>query len=49
MAIDAVDAGIGQHVLILDEGNGARQIVQSTSAPVRTIVVGVIDNVTVLE
>ena len=26
IAVDAVDAGVGERVLVLDEGNGARQV-----------------------
>ncbi len=43
IAIDHVGAGAGETVLVLDEGNGARQIVQSTDAPVRSVIVGIID------
>ena len=49
IAIDAVDAGVGQTVLVLDEGNGARQIVGSTTAPVRSVIVGIIDHMDVVE
>ena len=45
IAVDAVDAGVGEPVLVLDEGNGARQIFGSTDAPVRSVVVGIIDEV----
>jgi microcompartment protein CcmK/EutM len=45
IAIDAIGAGQGEIVLILDEGNGARQILEDTDAPVRSIVVGVVDAV----
>ena len=45
IAIDAIGAGQGETVLILDEGNGARQILDDTAAPVRSIVVGVVDGV----
>jgi microcompartment protein CcmK/EutM len=45
IAVAAVDAGVGQRVLVLDEGNGARQILGSTTAPVRSVVVGVVDSV----
>ncbi len=45
IAIDAIGAGQGETVLILDEGNGARQILDDTTAPVRSIVVGVVDAV----
>ena len=46
IAIDAIGAGQGETVLILDEGNGARQILDDTEAPVRSIVVGIVDAVT---
>lgn len=46
IAIDSVGAGVGQEVLVLDEGTGARQIVNSTTAPLRSIIVGIIDEVT---
>jgi microcompartment protein CcmK/EutM len=47
IAVAAIDAGIGERVLVLDEGNGARQILGSSTAPVRSIVVGVVDAVTI--
>jgi ethanolamine utilization protein EutN len=46
IAIDSVGAGVGQEVLVLDEGTGARQIVNSTTAPLRSIIVGIVDHVT---
>ena len=45
IAVAAVDAGVGQRVLVLDEGNGARQILGNSKAPVRSVVVGVVDSV----
>ena len=45
IAIDAIGAGQGETVLILDEGNGARQVLDDTGAPVRSIVVGIVDAV----
>ena len=45
IAIDAIGAGQGETVLILDEGNGARQILDDADAPVRSIVVGIVDAV----
>ncbi len=45
IAIDSVGAGVGQRVLVLDEGNGARQVVGSSNAPVRSVVVGIVDHV----
>ncbi len=46
MAIDGgVDSGPGSVVLVMDEGNGARQILGDRKAPVRTVVCGVVDRV----
>ncbi len=45
IAIDAIGAGQGETVLILDEGTGARQILDDDTAPVRSIVVGIVDAV----
>jgi len=43
IALDAVGAGWGETVLVLDEGNGARQVLGDTRAPVRSMVVGIVD------
>jgi len=45
IAIDTIGAGKDETVLILDEGNGARQILDDDQAPVRSIVVGIVDAV----
>ena len=45
IAVDAIGAGAGQKVLVLDEGNGARQILQYRQAPIRSVVVGIVDAV----
>jgi microcompartment protein CcmK/EutM len=45
LAVDAVDAGIDQVVLFLDEGNGARQILGTPNGAVRTVIVGIVDEV----
>ncbi|MGI9223314.1 MAG: EutN/CcmL family microcompartment protein [Woeseiaceae bacterium] len=45
IVFDAIGAGFGETVLILDEGNGARQILDDSNAPVRSIVVGIVDAV----
>lgn len=44
ICIDSVDAGIGETVLMLDEGNGARQIVADSNAPLRSVIVGIVDD-----
>jgi ethanolamine utilization protein EutN len=46
VAIDGgVQAGVGDRVLVIDEGNSARQIVGDASAPLRSIIVGIIDRI----
>lgn len=44
LAFDAIGAGNGETVLVLDEGNGARQILDDPAAPIRSLVVGVVDD-----
>jgi len=39
IAVDSVGAGAGETVLILDEGNSARQVLAAPGAPIRTVVV----------
>jgi ethanolamine utilization protein EutN len=45
IALDSVGAGAGETVLVLDEGNGSRQILNDPRAPVRSMVVGIVDGV----
>lgn len=45
IGIDRADAGVGDRVLVLDEGNGARQILGDPEGAVKTVVVGVVDYV----
>lgn len=46
IAVDrSVDSGVGDRVLVLDEGNSARQIMQSSDAPIRSIIIGIVDRV----
>ena len=47
IAIDAVGAGAGETVLILDEGNTARQVLNAPDAPVRAGVVGNVDELVI--
>jgi microcompartment protein CcmK/EutM len=46
IAVDSVGAGAGETVLLLDEGNSARQVLAAPGAPIRTVVVGIVDEVT---
>ncbi len=43
IAMDVVGAGHGEAVLIIDEGNGARQVLDDATAPIRAVVVGIVD------
>lgn len=45
MAVDPGYAGYGETVLVIDEGNSARQAFGNPDIPVRTFVAGVIDSV----
>jgi ethanolamine utilization protein EutN len=47
IAVDTVGAGAGELVLILDEGTSARQIVGALHGPLRTVIVGIVDEVNV--
>jgi ethanolamine utilization protein EutN len=46
IAVDLVGAGIGETVLVEDEGNSARQLLDVKDAPVRSVIVGIVDQVT---
>jgi len=45
ICVDVVQAGIGDRVLVIDEGNGARQVLKRAVAPVRAVIVGIVDDV----
>ncbi len=45
IAVATVEAGVGDRVLIVDEGNGARQILGDSKAPIRSVIVGIVDGV----
>ena len=47
VALDVVQAGIGDTVLILDEGNSGRMILGDSTAPVRSVIAGIVDSVNV--
>jgi microcompartment protein CcmK/EutM len=47
IAIDVVDAGVGDTVLILDEGSSARQILGLDHGAIRALVVGIVDELVV--
>jgi microcompartment protein CcmK/EutM len=45
ICVDVVQAGLGDRVMVIDEGNGARQILNREVAPVRAVIVAVVDEV----
>lgn len=47
ICVDMAQAGVGDMVLVLDEGNGARQVLKMKIAPVRAVIVGIVDEVTI--
>lgn len=47
IAVDLVGAGVGQRVLVEDEGNSARQLVGVPDAPLRSVVVGIVDEIAI--
>jgi microcompartment protein CcmK/EutM len=48
IAVDMVQAGVGDLVLVLDEGNSARQILdREPNGAIRAVIVGIVDEVTV--
>ncbi len=49
IALDSIGAGSGETVMIIDEGGSARYILDHETAPLRSIIVGIVDQVNVLE
>lgn len=45
IGLDRAQAGVGDRVIVIDEGNSGRQILGDPKAAVKTIVVGVVDYV----
>ncbi len=48
IAVDVAQAGVGDTVLVIDEGNGARQILGLNPGAVRAVIVGIVDEVTLM-
>jgi microcompartment protein CcmK/EutM len=47
IALDNSQAGIGDTVLVLREGSGARQVLKNKDACVISVVVGIVDSVNI--
>lgn len=44
-AVDMVGAGVGDTVVIVEEGRAARAFLGTSNAPIRTLIVGIVDEV----
>lgn len=45
LAVDLAQAGPGDRVLVMREGNGVRQILRMEKLPIRSVIVGIVDAV----
>jgi len=45
IAIDFLDSGLGDTVLVVKEGDAVQQILGHANAPVNTIIVAIVDNI----
>jgi len=45
LAIDKVQAGVGDRVLVIREGNSVRQIMQCDIIPCNAVIVGIVDDI----
>jgi microcompartment protein CcmK/EutM len=43
LALDKAQAGVGDTVLVLNEGSSARTVLNNDTAPARAIIMGVVD------
>ncbi len=49
IALDTIHAGVGDTVLVMREGNAARQITKIKDAPIISLIVGILDSVDIVE
>ena len=45
IALDVIGVGVGEKVLVVQEGNAARSLFKDAKIPVQAVVVGVVDRV----
>ena len=48
IALDSVDAGVGDTVLVIAEGQGAAQVFGDKKIPVHSVIVAVVDGLSVV-
>ena len=49
LAVDTANAGVGDTVLVMQEGSGARQVLKKDKIPVHSVIVAVVDGFEVKE
>ncbi len=49
LALDSVDAGVGDTVLVVQEGAAAAQVLKQTDVPVHSVIVAVVDGLDIAE
>ena len=49
ICIDLVDAGLGDNVIVVDEGDAVQQILGHENAPVNVMIIGVVDDIEIQE
>jgi len=49
IALDLIDAGIGDSVIVVQEGDAVEQILGHANAPVNTMVIAIVDDIEINE
>ncbi len=49
LAIDLIDAGIGDTVIVAREGDAVQQILGNKETPVNTVIIAIVDNIDINE
>lgn len=48
IALDLIDSGIGDNVLVVQEGDAVEQILGHANAPANTMIIAIVDNIDVI-
>ena len=49
LAIDLIDAGIGDTVIIVREGDAVKQILGTSNSPINTMIIAIVDDIDISE
>lgn len=49
IALDLIDSGIGDIVIVVQEGDAVQQILGNKVTPVNTMIIGIVDNIEIFE